>query len=188
MNTLILIFVLFGNVSFAQRLPTAFSGVVQEEQIQKKNAVPQLPTIPNSCFNEHECCESLQTMGACVHHRADLKLWCPLSCGYCQANYDQNVDCADRYHDCKSKVKGNGCKQNEYWMNENCRKTCDRCKKTRAETCPGQRLDCSKAPNLAIRRYCEQLQRWDEGARHSQLVGPEVALPPGSHTLADLAP
>ncbi|KAI6230438.1 hypothetical protein M3Y99_01063000 [Aphelenchoides fujianensis] len=172
----------------AIKLPTAFSGVIQEDELKKKGGPSHLPTVRDGCFNEHECCDSLRTMGQCVHHRDDLKVWCAASCGLCQPAYDPSVECNDRHRDCAKWSKEGKCAENEYWMNENCRRSCKRCWRTRAVACPGTRLDCSKAPTPAIRRYCEQLQRWDEGARKSTILTHEPALPPGSHSLADLAP
>ncbi|KAI6232601.1 hypothetical protein M3Y99_01006600 [Aphelenchoides fujianensis] len=103
----------------AIKLPTAFSGVIQEDQLNKKGGPSHLRRMQRP--------------------PSGLRKW----------------------------SKEGKCAENEYWMNENCRRSCKRCWRTRAVPLPGHPPRLLEGATLAIRRYCEQLQRWDEGARVS---------------------
>lgn len=176
----------------AQRLPTAFTGIVQVERVAKKgesNTAPHSPIV-EGCFNQHECCYALYTLGQCVHHHSDMKIWCPGACGFCRPTYDPELgkhkdqfhpthtfsECADRHVGCERMAAAGKCIQFEYFMDENCRRSCGRCDKRRTEICREARHDCSEAPTPGLRKYCEQLQRWDQEARVRNTISPIKAI------------
>ncbi|VDM71911.1 unnamed protein product [Strongylus vulgaris] len=47
------------------------------------------------------------------------------------------MDCSDRHPNCPSWNQQGECTRNAKWMAENCRKSCNRCGRTRAATCGG---------------------------------------------------
>lgn len=61
--------------------------------------------------------------------------WCPASCHKCVAQYNTLSECSDRHLQCPVWVIQGECHKNHLWMAENCRFSCRRCNKLRADIC-----------------------------------------------------
>ncbi|PAV58542.1 hypothetical protein WR25_01326 [Diploscapter pachys] len=76
--------------------------------------------------------------GDCKYNKAYMNLYCEASCGICKPNYNLVDDCTDRFSRCKSSKEQGYCEQYKYWMDENCRRSCNRCENTRAQECSAE--------------------------------------------------
>jgi prolyl 4-hydroxylase len=158
---------------------------------QKLEAAQQQQSKQKSCRDVLERCAVWANVGECETNREKMHQYCPLACGICEPNDEQEEDddeeelqndygstssCQDSHAKCHDWAQRGECEVNTFYMHKHCPRSCQVCGNQQPQTVNHQEPVSDDTTLIAMTTEFGELQRVDGAEAYQTLERIEATL------------